>query len=132
MRRLGQFQLQAAVAALHAEAATPAATDWPQIAAIYDELFAAQSTPVVALNRAAAHGMAHGPDAGLRLLDAIEEGEALASYYLLPAARADLLRRAGRRGGGGLPPRNRPLCERGGAPLPRTASSRGDRLTARA
>ena len=98
MRRLGQFQLQAAIAALHAEAATPAATDWPQIAAIYDELFAAQSTPVVALNRAAAHGMAHGPDAGLRLLDAIEEGEALASYYLLPAARADLLRRAGRRG----------------------------------
>ena len=70
MRRLGQFQLQAAIAALHAEAATPAATDWPQIAAIYDELFAAQSTPVVALNRAAAHGMAHGPDAGLRLLDA--------------------------------------------------------------
>lgn len=97
MRRLGQFQLQAAIAALHAEAATPAATDWPQIAAIYDELFAAQSTPVVALNRAAAHGMAHGPDAGLSLLDAIEEGEALASYYLLPAARADLLRRAGRR-----------------------------------
>ena len=87
MRRVGAFQLQAA---------TAAETDWAQIAAIYDELFAAQPTPVVALNRAAAHGMAHGPQAGLRLLDAIEESEALASYYLLPAARADLLRRARR------------------------------------
>ena len=96
MRRVGAFQLQAATAALPAEAATGAETDWAQIAAIYDELFAAQPTPVVALNRAAAHGMAHGPQAGLRLLDAIEESEALASYYLLPAARADLLRRARR------------------------------------
>lgn len=96
MRRPGPYQLQAAIAALHDEAATPEATDWPQIAALYDALVRFQPTAVVELNRAAAVAMAEGPEAGLELLDTLTESGALARYHLLHAARADLLRRAER------------------------------------
>lgn len=94
--RPGPFQVQAAIAALHAEPARPEDTDWRQIALLYGQLTRLQPTPVVALNRAAAIGMAAGPDHGLRLMDDLEGSGDLAGYYLLPAARADLLRRAGR------------------------------------
>jgi RNA polymerase sigma-70 factor (ECF subfamily) len=89
----GPYAVQAAIAALHAQAPTAAATDWPQIAALYGVLYAIQPTPVVALNRAVAVAMADGPEHGLALLDTID----LPGYHLLPAARADLLRRLGRR-----------------------------------
>jgi RNA polymerase sigma-70 factor (ECF subfamily) len=88
------YALQAAIAALHAEAASAARTDWPQIAALYAELERVQPTPVVRLNLAVAVGMAEGPEAGLARLDALEAP--LADYHLLAASRADLLRRLGR------------------------------------
>jgi RNA polymerase sigma-70 factor (ECF subfamily) len=88
----GPYQVQAAIAACHATARTAADTDWPQIAALYAQL---PQTPVVALNRAVAIGMADGPAVGLRLVDELAAG-ALAGYRLLPATRADLLRRLGR------------------------------------
>jgi RNA polymerase sigma-70 factor (ECF subfamily) len=88
--------LQAAIAALHAQAARAADTDWPQIAGLYELLLAIQPSPVIALNHAAAIAMASGPEAGLRLLDQLQTAGELEGYYLLPAARADLLRRAGR------------------------------------
>jgi RNA polymerase sigma-70 factor (ECF subfamily) len=94
--RPGSFQIQAAIAACHATAPVAAQTDWPQIAALYGQLLRLVPTPVVALNRAVAIGMADGPDAALPLLDELAEGGALNDYYLLPATRADLLRRAGR------------------------------------
>jgi RNA polymerase sigma-70 factor (ECF subfamily) len=90
--------VQAAIAAVHAEAPTPEATDWPQIAYLYEQLNRLGPSPVVALNRAAAVAMAYGVDHGLRLMDALEASATLESYYLLPAARADLLRRGGRFG----------------------------------
>ena len=93
----GPYQLQAAIAALHCEAAEAASTDWAQIAALYAVLERMQPSAVVRLNRAAAVAMAQGLDAGLAMLDAIEAAGGLERYYLLPAARADLLRRAGRR-----------------------------------
>ena len=96
LRRPGPFQLQAAIAALHAESPGPADTDWRQIALLYRELYRLLPTPVVALNRAGAVGMAFGPDEGLRQIEAVEQQGALKDYYLLPAARADLLRRSGR------------------------------------
>ena len=96
MRRAGPYQLQAAIAALHAEPESPQATDWPQVAVLYGELARVQPGPVVELNRAAAVGMAAGPQVGLRLIDAIEAGGELERYHLLHASRADLLRRAGR------------------------------------
>lgn len=96
LRRPGPFQLQAAIVALHAESPSPATTDWRQIALLYGELLKHQPNPIVELNRAAAIGMAFGPEHGLRLIDELESAEALHGYYLLPAARADLLRRAGR------------------------------------
>ncbi|GAA4547077.1 RNA polymerase sigma factor [Pseudonocardia xishanensis] len=92
----GPYGVQAAIAALHAEAPDPAGTDWPQIVALYDVLLHLAPTPVVALNRAAAVAMRDGPEAGLRLLDALAEDPALRTYPLLPAARADLLERLGR------------------------------------
>jgi len=92
-RRPGPYQLQAAIAALHAEAATPEQTDWPQIVALYDQLLRIAPTPVAALNHAIAVAMADGPERGLALVDAIGE---LDRYHLMHAARADLLRRAGR------------------------------------
>jgi RNA polymerase sigma-70 factor (ECF subfamily) len=96
LRRPGPYQLQAAIAAVHASAATAGETDWPQIALLYDGLLQWMPTPVVRLNAMVARGMAGDLDGaltGLARLDA--EGE-LARYHLLPAARADLLRRAGR------------------------------------
>jgi RNA polymerase sigma-70 factor (ECF subfamily) len=95
MRRPGPYQIQAAIAALHAEAQTPAETDWPQIALLYQELYRRQPTPVVALNRAVAVAMAEGPMRGLALLDELGGSGRLDDYYLFHAARADLLRRAG-------------------------------------
>src|SRR5262249_44923924 len=89
-------QLQAAIAAVHAEAPEPTATDWPQIVALYDELLRLTPSPVIELNRAAAVAMASGPAAGLPLLDRLDSERTLASYHLLHAARADLLRRLGR------------------------------------
>jgi RNA polymerase sigma-70 factor (ECF subfamily) len=88
------YAVQAAIAALHAEASRADDTDWPQIAALYDVLARVHPSPVVSLNRAVAVGMAEGPAAGLALLDGLDE--ALAGYHLLPAARADLLRRLAR------------------------------------
>ena len=92
-RRPGPYQLQAAIAALHAEAPSPEATDWRQIAALYGELLRISPSPVIALNRAVAVAMSEGPEAGLELMDSID---GLEGYHLRHAARADLLRRLGR------------------------------------
>jgi RNA polymerase sigma-70 factor (ECF subfamily) len=92
----GFYALQAAIAALHAQAARAEDTDWPQIAALYALLLRLHPSPVVALNHAAAVGMADGPARGLRLLEALAATGELRGYHLLPAARADLLRRLGR------------------------------------
>ncbi|MFK4088868.1 RNA polymerase sigma factor [Kribbella sp. NPDC020789] len=92
-RRPGPYQVQAAIAACHAVARTAADTDWPQVAALYAQL---PQTPVVALNRAVAIGMADGPAVGLALVDKLA-AESLAGYHLLPAVRADFLRRLDRR-----------------------------------
>jgi RNA polymerase sigma-70 factor (ECF subfamily) len=92
----GPYVLQAAIAAVHAEAPTAADTDWSQIAGLYEELYRRLPTPVVALNRAAAVAMAFGPARGLDLVDDLAERGVLDSYYLLHATRADLLRRLGR------------------------------------
>jgi RNA polymerase sigma-70 factor (ECF subfamily) len=89
----GPYQVQAAIAACHATAPSPAATDWVEIAALYGELARMTSSPVVALNRAVAIAMADGPDAGLRIVDALDADGTLKGYHLLPATRADLLRR---------------------------------------
>jgi RNA polymerase sigma factor (sigma-70 family) len=91
---LGPYQLQAAIAALHDDAADPAATDWPQIAKLYAVLDHIAPNPVVTLNRAVAVAMTDGPDAGLRLLDRLDDGP-LAEQHRLPAVRAHLLERAG-------------------------------------
>jgi RNA polymerase sigma-70 factor (ECF subfamily) len=92
----GSYALQAAIAGVHARAARAEETDWREIAGLYAVLRAAHPSGVVALNHAAAVAMADGPEAGLRLMDALAAGGALAGYHLLPAARADLLRRLGR------------------------------------
>jgi RNA polymerase sigma-70 factor (ECF subfamily) len=94
--QLGPYQVQAAIAACHATAPTAADTDWPQIAALYERLAWFLPTPVVELNRAVAVGMAQGPAAALPLVAALEASGKLAGYHLLPATRADLLRRLGR------------------------------------
>ena len=93
----GPYVIQAAIAALHAEAPAAEETDWNQIAGLYERLFQLQPTPVVALNRAAAVAMAHGAERGLAQIDDLEGSGLLRGYHLLPAARADLLRRLGRR-----------------------------------
>jgi RNA polymerase sigma-70 factor (ECF subfamily) len=95
-RRFGPYTLQAAIAAVHAEAATAAVTDWAQIVGLYDVLARVDPSPVVALNRAAAVAMRDGPAAGLALIDAILARGDLTSYQPAHAARADLLRRLGR------------------------------------
>ncbi|MEV4296856.1 RNA polymerase sigma factor [Microbispora rosea] len=95
-RRPGPYQVQAAIAACHATALDPDDTDWPQIAGLYAQLARLAPSPVVELNRAVAVAMADGPLAGLRLVDELRAGGALAEYHLLPATRADLLRRLGR------------------------------------
>ncbi|MDQ3947120.1 MAG: RNA polymerase subunit sigma-24, partial [Actinomycetota bacterium] len=91
--RAGPYQVQAAIAACHATAAEPSATDWTEIAGLYGRLARMLPSPVVELNRAVAVAMADGPGAGLRLVEALEATGALAGYHLLPATRADLLRR---------------------------------------
>jgi RNA polymerase sigma-70 factor, ECF subfamily len=96
-RRFGPYTLQAAIAAVHAEARTPEATDWRQICALYAALLAMQPSPVIELNRAAAVAMHEGPAAGLALIDAIVARRELREYHLVHSARADLLRRLGRR-----------------------------------
>ena len=93
----GRYALQAAIAAVHADAATWQETDWREIAALYALLEARWPSPVVALNRAVAVGLADGPQAGLDGLDRLAEEPTLAAYPYLPAARADFLRRLGRR-----------------------------------
>jgi len=95
-RRFGSYTLQAAIAAVHAEAASVAATDWRQIVALYDQLVRIQPSPVVQLNRAVAIAMCDGPEAGLAQIDAVLEHGELASYYLAHSARADMYRRLGR------------------------------------
>jgi RNA polymerase sigma-70 factor (ECF subfamily) len=95
MGRVGPYQLQAAIAAAHADAATTAATDWPAIVRLYDALAAQVPTPVIALNRAVAVAMAAGPAAGLALLDELGTEPDLQEYRYFHAARADLLRRLG-------------------------------------
>ena len=94
LRTPGPYQIQAAIAALHAQAGTAAATDWPQIAALYESLLRFLPTPVVALNAAVAMGMSTSPERALERIASID----LPRYHLLPAAKADLLRRAGRMG----------------------------------
>jgi RNA polymerase sigma-70 factor (ECF subfamily) len=96
MRRRGPYQLQAAIAALHSKASAAASTDWPQIAALYGALHQMVPTAIVELNAAAAIAMVSGPEAGLVWIERVEAGGELGEYHLLPAARADLLRRAGR------------------------------------
>ncbi len=88
----GPYQLQAAIQAVHTDAPTAADTDWAQILALYDQLLAMTPTPVVALNRAVAVAEVHGPAAGLAALEGLD----LSRSHLLPAVRADLLRRLGR------------------------------------
>jgi RNA polymerase sigma-70 factor (ECF subfamily) len=97
LRRAGSYQIQAAIAALHAEARRPGETDWPQIVSLYDALLRLEPSPVVALNRAVAVAMAQGPESGLALIEAIEPAGVLQDYLYYHAARADLLRRLGRR-----------------------------------
>ena len=92
----GPYQLQAAIAAHHARAATAEATEWPRIAALYALLAERAPSPIVELNRAVAVAMAFGPGAGLELVDALVADGALAAYHLLPAVRGDLLARLGR------------------------------------
>jgi RNA polymerase sigma-70 factor (ECF subfamily) len=93
----GRFALQAAIAALHAEAPSYATTDWPQVLALYGELLRVWPSPVVALNRAVALAEVDGPEAALAELDELGRDGRLAGYHYLPAARGALLRRLGRR-----------------------------------
>jgi RNA polymerase sigma-70 factor (ECF subfamily) len=95
-RRFGSYTLQAAIAAVHAEAESSPATDWRQIVALYDQLVRIQPSPVVRLNRAVALAMRDGPEAGLRHIDELLAHGELANYYLAHSARADLYRRLGR------------------------------------
>jgi len=93
---LGPYALQAAIAACHARALTPEATDWVRIAALYDALAQLLPSPVVELNRAVAVGMAYGPAEGLALVDVLLEEPSLRAYHLLPSVRGDLLEKLGR------------------------------------
>jgi RNA polymerase sigma-70 factor (ECF subfamily) len=95
-RRFGPYSLQAAIAAVHAEAPSASATDWAQIVGLYDVLLRADPSPIVELNRAAAVAMRDGPEAGLALIDDILARGDLAEYHFAHAARADLCRRLGR------------------------------------
>jgi RNA polymerase sigma-70 factor (ECF subfamily) len=95
-RHFGAYTLQAAIAAVHAEAESTAATDWRQIVALYNQLVRIHPSPVAYLNRAVAIAMRDGPEAGLAHIDAILEHGELASYYLAHSARAELCRRLGR------------------------------------
>jgi predicted RNA polymerase sigma factor len=92
----GPYLLQAEIAACHARARTPSETDWPRIVILYTELAQLTPSPVIELNRAVAVSMAHGPQAGLTLVDALASEPSLARYHLLPSVRADLLYKLGR------------------------------------
>jgi RNA polymerase sigma-70 factor (ECF subfamily) len=94
MGRPGPYQVQGAIAAVHAEASRPEDTDWAQVEVLYGELYRLQPTPVVELNRAVAVAMAHGPERGLELMAPLAAD--LDRYYLFHSGRADLLRRLGR------------------------------------
>jgi len=96
-RRFGVYSIQAAIAAVHAEAPRPADTDWQQIVGLYDVLARMDPSPVVGLNRAVAVAMRDGPAAGLALMEPLLKGGGLADYHLAHAARADLCRRLGRK-----------------------------------
>lgn len=96
MRRPGPYQLQAAIAACHAAAEHPGATDWAEIAALYAALARGEPSPVVHANRAVAVAMAEGPAAGLAILDELRDDSRCQRWHLLHACRADLLRRLGR------------------------------------
>jgi RNA polymerase sigma-70 factor (ECF subfamily) len=93
---VGSYCLQAAIAREHVRASAAADTDWPAIVALYDDLAAVAASPVVDLNRAVAVSMSEGPGEGLVLVDRLADAPALATYHMLPAARADMLRRLGR------------------------------------
>jgi RNA polymerase sigma-70 factor (ECF subfamily) len=95
-RRFGAYTLQAAIAAVHADASTAASTDWRQITALYDRLLRIQPSPVVELNRAVAVAMCEGPEKGLRLIDDLLERGELVNYHLAHSAQAELCRRLGR------------------------------------
>jgi RNA polymerase sigma-70 factor, ECF subfamily len=95
-QRFGSYTLQAAIAAVHSQAASVAATDWSQIVLLYDALARIDASPVVELNRAVAIAMRDGPEAGLRLIDVLVADGKLAGYHLAHAARADLCRRLGK------------------------------------
>ena len=95
-RRFGPYTFQAAIAAVHAEAESVAATDWRQIVALYKQLVRIQPSPVVQLNRAVAIAMCDGPEAGLAHIDVVMAHGELANYYLAHSARADMYRRLGR------------------------------------
>jgi RNA polymerase sigma-70 factor (ECF subfamily) len=129
--RLGvsAYALQAAIAALHARAATPAATDWPQIVLLYRELLRLLPTPVIALNHAAAVAMAAGPATGLDLVAELAESPELVNYHVLYATRADLLRRLGRHAEA-LHDYRRAAELAGNAPEQRYLMRRVDELTA--
>jgi RNA polymerase sigma factor (sigma-70 family) len=122
----GPYALQAAIASEHARARSADATDWPRIVALYDALAELQPSPIVALNRAVAVGMAFGPAAGLELVDALRDDPALTEYHLLPAVRGDFLAKVGRYGEAAVElahaaemtrnlPERRLLAERAGA-----------------
>jgi RNA polymerase sigma-70 factor (ECF subfamily) len=91
--RPGPYQIQAAIVACHATARNAAATDWSQIAALYERLVGLDRSPVIELNRAVAVAMAHGPAVGLTIVESLAATQSLSGYHLLPAVRADLLRR---------------------------------------
>src|SRR5260370_10376635 len=97
MRRPGIYQLQAAIAAVHAEAASPEDTDWPQIAALYQEIIRMSPSPVVALKHHVAVAMSPGLEAGLKQIEKVGTSGELEQYHLYHAARADILRRLGRK-----------------------------------
>jgi RNA polymerase sigma-70 factor (ECF subfamily) len=97
--QVGPYQIQAAIAAVHAEADSPERTDWRQIATLYGLLLTRHPTPVIELNHAVAVGIAVGPAAGLRLIDLVESSGQLRGYHLLAAARAELMVRQGDRSG---------------------------------
>jgi predicted RNA polymerase sigma factor len=92
----GRYELQAAIAACHARARTPEATDWRRIVSLYESLAKLVPSPVVELNRAVAVAMAFGPAAGLEIVDALVAGRSLDGYHLLPSVRGDLLLKLGR------------------------------------
>jgi predicted RNA polymerase sigma factor len=92
----GPYTLQAAIAACHARALTPEATDWHRIATLYAQLFRLTPSPIIELNRAVAVSMADGPAAALPLIEALADESALKNYHLLPSVRGDLLHKLGR------------------------------------